>query len=313
MMRSRWTLVPLAAGVLCVSAFGGFELAAQDHLGQYAQSDIVKGSQVYAEHCATCHGPNGNNIGTVNLSQGRFRLATSDDDLKRLIGAGIPAAGMLPIALDIGDLTAIVAYIRSGLDVSARAVSVAVGDVSRGRVIFESKGACLTCHRVSGRGSAAAPDLTDIGSVRTPSALQLTLIDPTAAMLPLNRPIRAVTRDGRTIRGRRLNEDTYTVQLIDEHEQLVTLVKADLRQYEIITVSAMPSYRDTLTKEEIADLLAYLISLRDNYGTPNPGRGRGAGMDDCMAPGRRAGDIRAIARCGERASQLADVLGGIRQ
>ena len=141
--------------------------------------------------------------------------------------------------------------------------------LSRGRVIFEGKGACLTCHRVRGQGSAAAPDLTDIGSVRTPSALQLTLIDPSGAMLPLNRPIRAVTRDGTTIRGRRLNEDTYTVQLIDERERLITLDKADLRQYEIITVSPMPSYRDTLTKDEMADLLAYLISLRDDYGTPN--------------------------------------------
>ena len=312
-MHSRWALFPFVAAALCVSAFGRFNLAAQDHVGQYAQSDIVKGSQVYAAQCATCHGRNGNNIGTVNLAQGRFRLATSDDDLKRLIETGIPTAGMPPIALDAGDLTAIVAFIRSGLDVNARAVSVVVGDARRGEAIFEGKGACLKCHRVGGRGAATAPDLTDIGSVRTPSALQLTLIDPNGAMLPLNRPIKAVTRDGRTIQGRRLNEDTYTVQLIDEREQLITLVKADLRQYEIITVSPMPSYRDTLTKDEMADLLAYLISLRDNYGTPNSGRGRGAGMDDCLAPRGRTGDVRTIARCGERASQLADVLGGIRQ
>ena len=49
-------------------------------------------------------------------------------------------------------------------------------------------------------------------------------------MLPINRPVRAVTQDGRTIRGRRLNEDTYTVQLIDEQERLVSLVKADLQR-----------------------------------------------------------------------------------
>ena len=42
-----------------------------------------------------------------------------------------------------------------------------------------------------------------------------------------------MTRDGRTIRGRRLNEDTYTVQLIDEQERLVSLIKADLREYEL--------------------------------------------------------------------------------
>ena len=72
----------------------------------------------------------------------------------------------------------------------------------------------------------------------------------------------------------------------------------------------MPSYRDTLMKDEMADLLAYLISLRDDYGTPNRGRGRGARMDDCVGPRSRAGDLRAPARCGERSAQLAHVLGG---
>src|SRR5262245_49267607 len=187
MMRMRWAIHPFAAVALGIAVFGGFDLAAQDHLGQYAQSDIVRGSQVYAAQCSTCHGPNGNNIGTVNLALGRFRLAASDDDLKRLIQAGIPSAGMPPIALDAGELTAIVAYIRSGLDVNARAVTVAVGDAGRGRVIFEGKGACSRCHRVGGAGSAAAPDLTDIGSLRSPGALQLTLVDPNGAMLPLNR------------------------------------------------------------------------------------------------------------------------------
>ena len=121
MIRIRGAVHPLAAVVLCLAASAGLDLAAQDHVGQYAQSDIVRGSQAYAAQCATCHGPNGNNIGTVNLAQGRFRLATSDDDLKRLIQTGIPGAGMPPISLDSGDLTAIVAYIRSGLDVNARA------------------------------------------------------------------------------------------------------------------------------------------------------------------------------------------------
>ncbi len=202
---------------------------------------------MYAAQCATCHGPNGNNIGTVNLAQGRFRLATSDDDLKRLIQTGIPGAGMPPISLESGDLTALVAFIRSGLDVNARAVPVAVGDAARGRAIFEGKGTCLTCHRVSGQGSAAAPDLTDIGSVRTPSALQLTLMDPSGAMLPLNRPIRAVTSDGTTIRGRRLNEDTYTVQLIDERERLHHALESrpsPVRNHHGVSDAVVPRHAD---------------------------------------------------------------------
>jgi hypothetical protein len=83
-------------------------------------------------------------------------------------------------------------------------------------------------------------------------------------MRPINRPIRAVTRDGTVVRGRRLNEDTYSVQAIDEHGRLVTLLKSDLREYEISTVSPMPSYADELTKDEMADLLGYLLSLREN-------------------------------------------------
>ena len=81
-------------------------------------------------------------------------------------------------------------------------------------------------------------------------------------MWPINRPVRVVTRDGRTIRGRRLNEDTYTVQIIDEQERLVSLVKADLREYELGKTSPMPSVAKTFSGDEIADLVAYLLSLR---------------------------------------------------
>jgi hypothetical protein len=107
-----------------------------------------------------------------------------------------------------------------------------------------------------------APDLSDIGAIRTAAALQRSLLDPTRAMLPINRPMRAVTNDGRTIRGRRLNEDTYTVQLIDDQERLVSLVKADLREYELAAASPMPSVAHTFTADEQADLLAYLLSLK---------------------------------------------------
>jgi quinoprotein glucose dehydrogenase len=158
------------------------------------------------------------------------------------------------------ELTAIVAFIRAGFDLNAPAVKV--GDPARGRTVFEGKGGCLSCHRAGGTGSRVAPDLSDIGAGRSPALLHLSLLDPTAAMLPINRTVRVVTRDGKTIKGRRLNEDTYTLQLIDEQERLVSLLKSDLREYEIVKVSAMPSYKDKLTADEIADVVAYLLSLR---------------------------------------------------
>ena len=112
--------------------------------------------------------------------------------------------------LDPNDTRTLIAFIRSGFD--SNTMTVPAGDATRGRAIFEGKGACLSCHRVDTRGRDIGPDLTDIGRARTPAAIQRSLVDPTGSMIPINRPVRAVTRDGRTITGRRLNEDTYTVQ-----------------------------------------------------------------------------------------------------
>ena len=79
---------------------------------------------------------------------------------------------------------------------------------------------------------------------------------------PINRPVRAVTRTGRVINGRRLNEDTYSVQLIDDQERLVSLPKAELREFTISTTSPMPSYQDRLSPEERAAVVAYLLTLK---------------------------------------------------
>ena len=136
------------------------------------------------------------------------------------------------------------------------------GDAARGRAIFDGKGGCTNCHRAGAPGAGVAPDLSDIGAVRSAGSLQRSLVDPTSQMMPINRPVRVVTRDGTVINGRRLNEDTYTVQLIDDHERLLSLVKADLREYVIATVSPMPSYQNTLTPDEIADVVTYLLSLK---------------------------------------------------
>jgi hypothetical protein len=81
-------------------------------------------------------------------------------------------------------------------------------------------------------------------------------------MIPINRPVRAVTRDRRIYNGRRLNEDTYTVQMMDEQGRLVSLAKADLQEFTVLLESPMPAYRSKLTSGEVADLVAYLLSLK---------------------------------------------------
>jgi putative heme-binding domain-containing protein len=215
---------------------------------------------LYDAQCTTCHGATGDGVGGVDLRSGRLRRAVTDQDLTRVILTGIPGTGMQAFKFDPSEIAGIVAYLRN-MNSFDRG-SVKTGDAARGRAVVEGKGDCLRCHRVGGQGSRLAPDLSDIGVARSAGSLLRSLTDPTSQMMPINRPVRIVTRDGRTINGRRLNEDTYTVQLIDDQEKLVSVTKADLREYTIVTVSPMPSYRDRLTPDEIADVVTHLLSLK---------------------------------------------------
>jgi putative heme-binding domain-containing protein len=196
----------------------------------------------------------------VNLGSGQFRHVFSDSDLRAVVTTGIPGTAMRPFSFDAGELTGIVAYIRNMATFNA--TNVKLGDPSRGEALFKGSGNCGTCHRINGKGPRLAPDLSDIGAHRTAHYLENSLIDPTAAMLPVNRSVRAVLRNGKVVTGRRLNEDTYSVQLIDDQERLISLDKADIHEYAVLTTSSMPSYKDKLNAQEVSDLVAYLLTLK---------------------------------------------------
>ena len=258
-MRRASVTVVLAMLLGAIGPAAWAQAQAPLHDSQYSEADIAYGATLYTSKCVTCHGAQGDAIGGVNLRSGTFRNAVIDRDLERFIRAGSPA-GMPPFALDNAEMAGIIAYLRN-MNVFDTA-AVKKGDAARGHAIFDGKGACARCHRVGATGSRVAPNLSDIGAARSAGSLQRSLVDPTSQMMPINRPVRVVTRDGTVINGRRLNEDTYRLQIIDEHERLLSLVKADLREYTIAKTSPMPSYKGTLSDEEIADVLAYLLALK---------------------------------------------------
>jgi len=167
---------------------------------------------------------------------------------------------MPPTNISDSQRLALVAYIRSLHDSAASAVGS--GDAGRGRVLLENKGGCLACHRVNGKGSRVGPDLSEVGAIRTAAYLERSILDPNESVLPEHRYVRAVTRQGAVITGRRLNEDTHTLQLIDQEEHLRSLSKADLREYSLLTTSSMPSYAGRFSSQELADLVTYLLSLK---------------------------------------------------
>jgi len=256
--RTAWSAAWPVLGLLLSGGRMAAQIPGAAHPGEYAPADIVYGSRLYDAQCTTCHSVNGDGVGGVDLRSGKFRTAVTDQDLVRVITNGIQGTGMAAFKFDTAELAGIVAYLRNMNNFDRG--SVTPGDAARGRIAFEGRG-CLRCHRVGAQGALVAPDLSDIGAIRSPASLQRSLTDPSSQMMPINRPVRAVTRDGTVINGRRLNEDTYTVQLLDDQERLVALTKADLREFTILTTSPMPAQKN-MTPDEVADLVAYLLTLK---------------------------------------------------
>ena len=264
-MRNPWeTLrVILLGSIVCaVSLLPGVRTHAQgqDRAPEYYASDIQYGAQIFATQCTACHGTTGDLIPGVNFRAGVFKRVVTDNDLRATITNGVPGTAMAPFTFGASELTGIVSYLRNMNSYDAR--GGLIGNAPRGKAIFEGAGNCAGCHAVNGKGPRVAPDLGDIGNLRTAELLHRTLIDPAGSMLPVNRSVRAITKDGKTINGRRLNEDTYTVQLVDEHERLVSLTKSELREYTVLKTTTMPSYKDKLSEQQLADVEAYLLSLK---------------------------------------------------
>jgi len=226
----------------------------------FSPSEVDDGRRSFLANCAVCHGPEGTSVPGTDIGHGKFRRAATDNEVVQIIRNGIPQTAMPPHSMSDFQARNVVTYLH--FLASSAADTTARGDAGRGKEIFEGKGACSSCHRVRGNGSRLAPDLTDIGGRRRASDLERSILDPDAEILPQNRSVRLVTRDGATINGKLLNHDAFTVQLLDSNERLLSISKASLREFAVPDKSSMPAYRGKLSSSEVADLVSYLVSLK---------------------------------------------------
>jgi putative heme-binding domain-containing protein len=236
-------------------------IAAMPSTAQHATAfDIENGARAYQGTCAACHGPDGNLIAGIDFGHGLFRRQYTDDELARIIMVGIPNTPMPPSPTMVeAQALQIVAYLRSLPD--AAIDSNVLGDAARGREIVRGSGDCLDCHRVGGTGSALGPDLSRVGLDRRAAELMRALVEPNAEVQPTHRFYQVTPKRGEPVTGRLLNHDTFTVQLFDSEGQLRSFNKEDLRESGFVE-SPMPSYRDKLSSQALADVVSYLVSLR---------------------------------------------------
>ena len=229
-------------------------------------SDLARGQRLFESRCARRHGVNGTGGTGPSLANARLRRVADDDALFALVKEGIPGTEM-PGDWTMSDreIRHVAGYVRS----LGRADAVpSSGDGARGKALY-AKSDCSKCHAVKGQGGTLGPDLTDVGDRRGAVHLRQVLLDPGSSKLIdsfgfitfLN--VQVATRDGRVVRGLRVNEDSFTIQLRDADNTLHSIEKREVAEMKReLRASAMPSYAKTLSAGEIDDLVAFLSSLR---------------------------------------------------
>jgi putative heme-binding domain-containing protein len=241
--------------LLLIAAAG---LACAQHT--YTQNDIADGGQLYRGACVGCHGPDGNFVPGIDLAHGKLRQASNDDQMAAIIRTGIPGTAMPPNNFTEFQAGTIVAYLHS---IGNAGSGAAAGDSARGKTIFEGKGGCTACHRIRGQGSRLGPDLSDVGAYRRAPEIEKSILDPDAEILPQNRSVRLVMKDGSAVAGRLLNEDTFNVMILDSKDRLAAYTKSDLKEFTFLDKSPMPSAKGKLSSQELADLVTYLSAQKN--------------------------------------------------
>jgi putative heme-binding domain-containing protein len=231
---------------------------------------ITQGAVLFRQECVFCHGVGAQGgMRGPDLTTGMWSHGGSDADLAGTIGTGVPGTAMPPNKLTADEIWQIVTYLRS----LQQAVTVTSGDPKRGEVLFFGTTGCSSCHIVNGRGGRLGPELSTVGSSRSRAYLVESIREPSRQLTRNGGfgesvtlkydTVTAVTADGRTIVGVPMNEDTFTVQLMDTNERVHSLDKKTLKSFRHENRSLMPAYdAGRLANADLDDVVAYLQSLR---------------------------------------------------
>lgn len=245
-----WALLPCLLGI------------ATSSVGQQA----VDGKRIFASTCAACHGLDGKGSERGPDIAGRRAIQRLPDaSLSGIVRDGKPGTGMPPFA-SLGEtrIQAVVRYLRSLQGQGTAAVLP--GDPKAGKGMFSGKAECSTCHMTNGQGGFIASDLSGYAADKTASEIRSVITDPNKNLDPRKRTVAAKTADGKILTGIARNEDNFSLQLQTLDGAFHFLTKSELQNLEHQPESLMPAdYQSRLTRQELDDLVSYLMSVAQNH------------------------------------------------
>jgi cytochrome c oxidase cbb3-type subunit III len=252
---------------------------AQDHNPYAGDPKIAKlGEFQFRLNCAFCHGLGARGGGRgPDLTRAHKRHGDSDIDLFNTISNGVPGTAMPAngttgqgVGMTNEELWQVITYLRS---VEVKAPAKPLGDSAHGKQLFYGDANCSGCHMIQGKGGRLGPNLTSVGGIRTPEyiidsvrnpsrRLAQGLLEATKEFPQEYETVTVITSDGKEIKGVALNEDSFSVQLMDPAEHIYSFEKNQLRSFIKSRTSMMPAYDSTLLSDkDLQDIVAYLLSL----------------------------------------------------
>jgi cytochrome c oxidase cbb3-type subunit 3 len=228
-------------------------------------SDALEGQRMFATSCAACHGLDARGgEHAPDLANKREVQQLSDEALLLIIQDGIAGTGM-PAFRSLGGtrIQAVVRHLRNlqGLTPPGKLP----GDPERGKTLFFGKPGCSQCHMANGEGGFIGSDLSSFSGPRSADEIRKMITEPDTNLEPRTRQVLVTTLKGKTQTGLVRNEDNFSLQIqtLDGNFHLFT--KAELRRIDYQDRSLMPAdYGSRLNRQELDDLVSYLISIARN-------------------------------------------------
>jgi putative heme-binding domain-containing protein len=266
-------------GLLVACGAEATGLRAQDKNPFAGDAKAAKiGESQFRANCAFCHGLGARGGGRgPDLTRAQKRHGNSDADIFRTINEGVPGTAMPPngatqqgVGMTGEEIWQVVSYIRS---VQAKTPAQIAGNAGHGKELFYGTAGCSTCHMIQGKGRRLGPDLSTTGSARSIDYLVESVRSPSKrlaqgiseAMKEFSQEyetVTVVTADGTKLVGVVLNEDNFTLQMLDTQERLHMLEKDKLRSLEKSRESLMPAYdQKMLSDKDLQDVIAFLLAV----------------------------------------------------
>ena len=222
-------------------------------------TDLAAGRVIFEAQCALCHGQAGGGGRGPALARPKLAKAPDDEALRRVITEGIPPEMPGAWQLHTRDVASVAAYVRS---LGAVPQEILTGDAVRGARVYDSRG-CGNCHMIGGKGEGFGPELTDIGVRRSAAYLRRAVMRPSESLPEGFQYVAATTAAGQTIRGVRVNEDSFTIQLKDSSGRFHSFRKSALKELRRLDgQTPMPPFEGLLSAAELDDLIGYLAGLK---------------------------------------------------